>query len=185
MARTNAEIKAWEHQMAQRATEQLSALADTQKFKQYLRQNAAFHGYSVRNVLLINMQHPNATRVAGFKQWDKLGRHIRKGEHAIKITMPIVKRLTPEEQVKYETTAERAIVGYRYGSVFDVSQTNGKALLSATDFIKERLGDHQNVDRLYHAVVDAINTEGHVKVSEAPIDEPGFVVSFGRPHKKL
>ena len=52
MARTKAEIKAWEHEMAQRATEQLSALADTQKFKQYLRQNAAFHGYSVRNVLL-------------------------------------------------------------------------------------------------------------------------------------
>ncbi|WP_347107216.1 hypothetical protein [Lacticaseibacillus rhamnosus] len=42
MARTKAEIKAWEHEMAQRATEQLSALADTQKFKQYLRQNAAF-----------------------------------------------------------------------------------------------------------------------------------------------
>ncbi|BBF73465.1 LtrC-like protein [Lacticaseibacillus paracasei] len=104
MARTKAEIKAWEHEMAQRATEQLSALADTQKFKQYLRQNAAFHGYSVRNVLLINMQHPNATRVAGFKQWDKLGRHIRKGEHAIKITMPIVKKLTSEEQVKYKTT---------------------------------------------------------------------------------
>ncbi|WP_270777800.1 ArdC family protein, partial [Lacticaseibacillus paracasei] len=82
MARTKAEIKAWEHEMVQRATEQLSALADTRKFKQYLRQNAAFHGYSVRNVLLINMQHPNATRVAGFKQWDKLGRHIRKGEHA-------------------------------------------------------------------------------------------------------
>ncbi|MDE5159161.1 ArdC family protein, partial [Lacticaseibacillus paracasei] len=101
MARTKAEIKAWEHEMAQRATEQLSALADTQKFKQYLRQNAAFHGYSVRNVLLINMQHPNATRVAGFKQWDKLGRHIRKGEHAIKITMPIVKKLTPEEQARY------------------------------------------------------------------------------------
>ena len=180
MARTKAEIKAWEHEMAQRATEQLSALADTRKFKQYLRQNAAFHGYSVRNVLLINMQHPNATRVAGFKQWDKLGRHIRKGEHAIKITMPIVKKLTSEEQVKYKTTAERAIVGYRYGSVFDVSQTNGKALLSATDFIKERLGDHQNVERLYHAVVDAINTEGHVKVSEAPIDEPG-VRGFFRP----
>jgi len=42
------------------------------------------------------------------------------------------------------------------------------------------LGDHQNVERLYHAVVDAINTEGHVKVSEAPIDEPG-VRGFFRP----
>ena len=102
-----------------RAVEQL---ADSETFAAWLRARAAFHDYSLNNVCLIVSQRPDATRVAGYKTWQKLGRQVRKGERGIRILAPcVVKRETDDG------TEQRAMF-FRTVSVFDVSQTEGDAL---------------------------------------------------------
>src|SRR6266849_5013001 len=64
---------------------------------QYLRMVARFHRYSLHNVLLIALQKPNASYVAGFRTWNKLGRFVRKGEKGILILAPMIKRIAEED----------------------------------------------------------------------------------------
>lgn len=64
-------------------------LFQSDKYMQYLRVMSRFHHYSVNNVMLIHMQKPNATQVAGFNKWrDQFGRHVKRGEKGIKIIAP-------------------------------------------------------------------------------------------------
>lgn len=64
------------------------------------------------------------SQATDFSQW-WLTRSVNKGEKGIRIAAPIIKKLTPEDQKRLDTTEEKAIVGYRYIPVFDVSQTSG------------------------------------------------------------
>ncbi|VLA63570.1 putative conjugative transposon membrane protein [Streptococcus pneumoniae] len=131
---------------------------------------AKFHHYSARNIDLIYAQNPQATQVAGFKQWQTdFNRTVNKGAKSIRIAAPIIKKLTPAEQKRLDTTDERAIVGYRYLPIFDVAQTSGDPVLSAKDFVKENLADHQNVTSLYNAFKDYLNQQTDLKVSEVPL----------------
>src|SRR5712671_2384655 len=74
------------------ARERLAAaveqMADSDTFVAWLRARATFRDYSLNNTLLIATQRPDATRVAGYKAWQTLGRQVRKGEHGIKILAP-------------------------------------------------------------------------------------------------
>ncbi len=118
----------------------------SERFKAYLRTAARFHRYSVNNVLLIALQYPGASRIAGFQAWKKnFGRTVRKGEKGIRILAPcpyekLVERdkLDPEtrqpvldehgdpiREQRYEKRQAFKIV-----TVFDVSQTEGKELPS-------------------------------------------------------
>jgi antirestriction protein ArdC len=99
----------------------------------YLNITARFHKYSWTNCLLIAMQRPDATHVAGFRAWLGFGRHVRKGEKGIAILAPIVtKRKAKEGQQQQEdsSTAEPAnrLVGFRSTYVFDIAQTDGQDL---------------------------------------------------------
>ena len=165
-----ADVKAWKAQLVAQAEQQILKLTDSDRFKQYLNTLAKFHHYSARNIDLIYAQNPQATQVAGFKQWQKaFNRTVNRGAKAIRIAAPIIKKLTPAEQKRLDTTDERAIVGYRYLPVFDVSQTSGEPVLSAKDFVKENLADHQNVTSLYNAFKDYLNQQTDLKVSEVPL----------------
>ncbi len=165
-----ADVKAWKAQLVAQAEQQILKLTDSDQFKKYLNTLAKFHRYSARNIDLIYAQNPQATQVAGFKQWQKaFNRTVKRGAKAIRIAAPIIKKLTPAEQKRLDTTDERAIVGYRYLPVFDVSQTSGEPVLSAKDFVKENLADHQNVTSLYNAFKDYLNQQTDLKVSEAPL----------------
>ena len=62
-----------------------------------LRTAARFHNYSLNNLLLIDMQYPRATRVAGFQTWKGLGRHVMKGQKGIRILAPMVGKETQED----------------------------------------------------------------------------------------
>jgi antirestriction protein ArdC len=77
--------------------------------------------------MLIVLQKPAATHVAGFHTWHKLGRHVRKGEKGITIFAPILRREKAAENAS-EEIAEELVLGYRTSAVFDVSQTEGKPL---------------------------------------------------------
>jgi hypothetical protein len=89
----------------------------------YLGALARFHDYSFGNVMLIAMQKPDATHVAGFQTWKKLGRWVNKGEKGIVIIAPLVgkKRDASEEEGP-------ALYGFRAVYVFDISQTDGEPL---------------------------------------------------------
>lgn len=167
---SKADVKAWKAQLVAQAEQQILKLTDSDRFKQYLNTLAKFHHYSARNIDLIYAQNPQATQVAGFKQWQKaFNRTVKRGAKAIRIAAPIIKKLTPAEQKRLDTTDERAIVGYRYLPVFDVSQTSGEPVLSAKDFVKENLADHQNVTSLYNAFKDYLNQQPDLEVSEVPL----------------
>lgn len=167
---SKADVKAWKAQLVAQAEQQILKLTDSDRFKQYLNTLAKFHHYSARNIDLIYAQNPQATQVAGFKQWQTaFNRTVKRGAKAIRIAAPIIKKLTPAEQKRLDTTDERAIVGYRYLPVFDVAQTSGEPVLSAKDFVKENLADHQNVTSLYNAFKDYLNQQTDLQVSEVPL----------------
>ena len=100
-------------------------LFDSDRYKEYLRVMARFHRYSFNNTLLIAMQCPGATRLAGFQSWKKFGRHVKKGEKGIKVIAP-----TPFKKTVEEDGEEKEVVVPRYKvvSTYDVSQTEGKPL---------------------------------------------------------
>ena len=167
---SKADVKAWKAQLVAQAEQQILKLTDSDRFKQYLNTLSKFHHYSARNIDLIYAQNPQATQVAGFKQWQSaFNRTVNRGEKAIRIVAPIIKKLTPDDQKRLDITDERVIIGYRYLPVFDVSQTSGEPVLSAKDFVKENLADHQNVTSLYNAFKDYLNQQTDLKVSEVPL----------------
>ena len=164
------ETEKWKRQLVENAEKEILKLTDSEKFKSYLDTVAKFHRYSQRNIDLIYSQNPSASQVAGFKKWQNdFKRSVNKGEKGIRIAAPIIKKLTPEDQKRLDTTEEKAIVGYRYLPVFDVAQTSGEPVLSAKDFVKENLADHQNVTSLYNAFKDYLNQQTDLKVSEVPL----------------
>lgn len=96
---------------------------------QYLDFQARFHAYSFRNCMLIAIQNPDATFVAGFHRWRELGRFVRKGEKGIVILAPIVRRLkTADRDEASDDDAPRKVCGFRAVHVFDQAQTDGSAL---------------------------------------------------------
>lgn len=94
------------------------------KFRSYLETLAKFHNYSPNNVMLIRLQRPDAQRVAGYNTWLDLKRQVRKGEKGITIITPRLARVDdPDTGQKVER-----LVGFGTGTVFDISQTEGKEL---------------------------------------------------------
>lgn len=179
---SKADVKAWKAQLVAQAEQQILKLTDSDRFKQYLNTLAKFHHYSARNIDLIYAQNPQATQIAGFKQWQTaFNRTVKRGAKAIRIAAPIIKKLTPAEKKRLDTTDERAIVGYRYLPVFDVSQTSGEPVLSAKDFVKENLADHQNVTSLYNAFKDYLNQQTDLKVSEVPLETLNGAKGYFQP----
>jgi len=97
----------------------------------YLEFLGKFHEYSFRNCLLIAMQRPDATHVAGFHRWKELGRFVKKGEKGIMILAPIVRRRKAKEdatEVSCDEEETQAVCGFRAVHVFDVSQSEGQEL---------------------------------------------------------
>lgn len=179
---SKADVNAWKAQLVAQAEQQILKLTDSDRFKQYLNTLSKFHHYSARNIDLIYAQNPQATQVAGFKQWQTaFNRTVNRGAKAIRIAAPIIKKLTPAEKKRLDTTDERAIVGYRYLPVFDVSQTSGEPVLSAKDFVKENLADHQNVTSLYNAFKDYLNQQTNLKVSEVPLEALNGAKGYFQP----
>jgi antirestriction protein ArdC len=116
-------------EITEKATERLVAALQqgrSEALTAYLKVIGRFHRYSLHNVLLIAMQKPNASYVAGFRTWNELGRFVKKGEKGIMILAPIVRRKA-ENSDDDENESSR-IAGFRAAYVFDVSQTDGEDL---------------------------------------------------------
>lgn len=100
------------------------ALLTSDGWRKWAETRATFHDYSLNNCMLIAMQCPEATHVAGFKAWKQLGRQVRKGEHSIKIMAPMVVKQRDDNGEETDET----ITLFRAVSVFDISQTDGEPL---------------------------------------------------------
>ena len=122
----------------------IKELFESERYRQYLSTMSRFHHYSVNNTMLIYMQRPDATLVAGFNKWkNQFERHVKKGEHGITIIAPTPSKKKIEEMKRDPDThapildadgkavmeeKEIEIPMFRPVKVFDVSQTDGKPL---------------------------------------------------------
>jgi hypothetical protein len=123
-------------EFATKAVEQLAESLErgqSEVLRNYLAGMAKFHRYSLHNVLMICAQRPDATRVAGYHTWRKLGRHVNRGAKGIVICRPLVRRTVDVNGCGVETNRE-AVVGFRGTVVFDVSDTAGDPLPQLSKF---------------------------------------------------
>ena len=122
----------------------IQALFESEQYKAYLTAMSKFHNYSFNNTLLIAMQKPDASLVAGFGKWrDNFERHVKKGEKGIKILAPSPYKVKKQME-KIDPTTQKPVIGadgkivteereieipvFRVVTVFDVSQTEGKEI---------------------------------------------------------
>lgn len=138
----------------------------SENYARYLETMSKFHNYSLNNIILIAMQKPDATMIAGYNAWKKLhGRQVMKGEKGLKILAPspykvkrVVEKLDPQtkkpmvgEDGKIVTEEkEITIPAYKVVSVFDVSQTEGKEI--PTLGVDELTGEIENYDTFFEAL---------------------------------
>ena len=167
----------------------IKELFESERFKEYLRTMSKFYNYSFNNTLLIAMQKPEATYVAGYTSWQRnFDRQVMKGEKGIKILAPAPYKVQ-EEREKIDPLTQKPVIGadgkavtetvevlrpaFKVVSVFDVSQTDGKEL---PDIIVDELkGTVEN----YEAFFDALKQESPVPISFEDI--PGGAKGFFSP----
>ena len=108
---------------------------ETDTYKAYLRAVGKFHNYSMNNVMLITMQRPDATLVAGYNTWKKsFNRNVKRGEKGLKIIAPMPVSVEKEEDRvdqygnTYKEKVTVTVPRFRAVTVFDVSQTDGDPL---------------------------------------------------------
>jgi antirestriction protein ArdC len=106
----------------------ISQIHSSEEWKAWLAFGARFWNYSFGNQMLIALQRPRATRVAGFYTWREFGRSIKKGEHGIRILAPLIAKVKVEKKGSEEDQTISALKGFKVVTVFDVSQTHGEEL---------------------------------------------------------
>jgi hypothetical protein len=144
---------------------QVASVQDSDAFKRYLAAQAAFHRYSARNVFLILFQRPEATRVAGYTTWKKLGRQVRRGERGIAIFAPAPFKQTTTHAATGEVT-EELIPRFKTATVFDISMTDGQPL--PTIKLGEIAGSAPS--GAYAVLVDFATSIGYTMVSHPEDD---------------
>ena len=156
----------------------IKELFESEKYMRYLSVMSRFHRYSVNNTMLIYMQKPDATLVAGYNKWkNQFERHVKRGEHGITIIAPTpYKKKIEEQKLDPDTKApmldqdgkvimeerEVEIPMFRPVKVFDVSQTDGKPLPELASSLS---GNVQN----YEAFMEALRRSAPVPLSVQPM----------------
>lgn len=132
-------------------TEGVAAVIESNDFQQVLDMMGKFHRYSISNTMLIISQKPNASRVAGFKTWQGMGRVVRKGEKGIQIFVPHIRK--PKESDEDQKPQMSFGVGY----VFDIEQTEGDELptFEVTTWL-----EGESTEGVIEAVAEWIKTNG-------------------------
>ena len=172
----------------------LQDLFNSDSYRNYLSTMSKFHNYSFNNTLLIAMQKPDATLVAGYKAWQKnFERHVNKGEKAIRILAPAPYKIK-EERDKIDPVTQELLLdkdgnpqkeeveitipAFRAVSVFDLSQTDGKPIPELT--AKELLSDVEGYQDMIRAV-EAISPVS-IELEEIAGDSKGY---YDREAKRI
>lgn len=131
--------------------EGVKGIFTSDKYIEYLRFMGKFTNYSFNNCMLILMQNPQATLVAGYKAWQtKFKRQVRKGEHGITILAPCQYKKELEDEDGNVNV--KSWVGFKTTTVFDVSQTDGDEL--PTGCVKKLTGDVKDFDELFDRLTE-------------------------------
>ena len=157
----------------------IKELFESEKYMRYLSVMSKFHRYSVNNTMLIYMQRPDATLVAGYNKWkNQFERHVKRGEHGITIIAPTpYKKKIEEQKLDPDTKApmldadgkvimeekEIEIPLFRPVKVFDISQTDGKPL---PELAASLSGNVQN----YEVFMEALRRSAPVPIEFEPMD---------------
>ncbi|MGD7708112.1 ArdC-like ssDNA-binding domain-containing protein [Microlunatus sp. Y2014] len=170
------ERRAQAQQLQASIVEQVEQLRESDAWQRFLTHAQAFHAYSINNLILIGSQFPTATRVAGFRKWQSLGRQVRKGERAIKIFGFAKKKITDDDTTDCDDE-ERVKIYYPVLSVFDISQTDPIEGADGTPVPVELAPRLAGDDPLgiVDAVAEWLNTQGW-KLTRVPI--PGEVNGY-------
>ena len=185
MAENNTE-KQRVQELTDKLEQGLQDLFNSDSYCNYLRTMSKFHNYSFNNTLLIAMQKPDATLVAGYKAWQKnFERHVNKGEKAIRILAPAPYKIK-EERDKIDPVTQELLLdkdgnpqkeeveitipAFRAVSVFDLSQTDGKPIPELT--AKELLSDVEGYQDMIRAV-EAISPVP-IELEEIAGDSKGY-----------
>ena len=107
----------------------VAKVQNSEDWKRWLDACSKFWKYSFHNQMLIAIQRPSATLVAGFQTWKEMGRYVKKGEHGIRILAPVLVKVKNEDKDGNEDILS-ALRGFRVVSVFDIGQTEGQDLPS-------------------------------------------------------
>lgn len=142
------------HELYNTLKEGVQHFYSSDTWKAILKFQARFHRYSWRNMVLIYLQCPHASYVAGFEDWKNMKRYVKRGERAIKILAPHFKKVMLENG-----DIEKKLSGFHQTSVFDVSQTGGEPLPEIT---KELTMDTETLREFYVTLKN---------VSPVPVDE--------------
>ena len=153
-------------EITDRLEQGISELFESERYKEYLRVMSKFHNYSFNNTLLIAMQKPDASLVAGFSAWkNQFHRNVIKGQKGIKIIAPSPFKIKQEVEKKDPRTnkpvigkdgkpvteeKEITIPAYKVVSVFDVSQTEGRELPDIA--VNELTGDVERYKDFFAAL---------------------------------
>ncbi len=127
-------------EITERLEKGIEELFESENYKNYLATMSKFTSYSLNNTLLISLQKPDSTAVAGYNTWKSLGRQVKKGEKAIQILAPIIYKKKREDEGEEDDKAsarrdkplseetEKILVGFKVVNVFDYAQTEGEPL---------------------------------------------------------
>ena len=116
----------------------VAALRNGEDWARWLRVQSKFHNYSFNNSMMISLQCPTATRVAGYETWKKVGRQVKKGEKGIMIFAPAgLGKARTRDDATGEEKVVRTWLRFKIAHVFDVSQTEGDELPEITRPIPE------------------------------------------------
>ena len=152
---------------------------DSGKYAEYLKVMSRFPTYSVNNQMLIRLQRPNATKVAGYNKWQQFERHVKRGEHGITIIAPTpYKKKIEEQKLDPDTKApvldangkvvmeekEIEIPTFRPIKVFDYAQTEGKPL---PQLAADLFGNVQH----YEAFMEALRRTSPVPLTIEPMQD--------------
>ncbi len=155
-------------------TTDVDEAAANAEFQEWLDVQSRFHDYSHRNTLLIKLQCPEASRVAGYNTWrNEFDRHVQEGESAIWIWAPIITKQCPEcenspnyhenSDCEYDETPpeewSKGLVGFKPASVFDISQTDGEPL---PDLETEATGDASDLVPALLESADSLGVEPRI-----------------------
>lgn len=161
-------------ELTARLEEQLTQFANQEDFKRYLHFMASMRQYSIDNQILIFMQDPEATYVAGFQAWKKHQRFVQKGEKGIQIRAPIFEQcpvLDPvtnqpvyDENGKPKT--DNVLARYKWVTVFDIAQTEGEPLKVTRDFVNDRFQTDEDAAALYENMKNYLTQYKQLNVAE-------------------
>ena len=152
--------------------EAVAEIVSGDDWKRMLKIGSRFHRYSFNNHLLIFLQRPDATVVAGFNRWKSLGRFVKKGEKGIAILAPCKYKTKVEDEHGEEQTLN-SIRGFRVVHVFDISQTDGEPIKDL-DAVRPKLLDGDAPEGIWDALVKQASTAGYQVVRAQRSNENGL-----------